>query len=285
MASVALRSEEYVGLGVAVAAHIALVGLLLVPRPARMDTVPDRIEVTISDDVGLTSTSPDPAAEAAPDVAPVLGEPVPPDALPEAEPVPEPPRPQPKAESPRPAPRPAQKPAPRPAVKAEPPRPAAKPAPARAPRPAAGPERPAQRSAGASRVGDDFLKGVPGGRSAARSNGPPAQVAGPQVQASLLGAISRALRPHWQGKVPEGADAEKLVTVLRWNLNRDGSLAGPVEFVRQEGRTDANQPQWDRHREQAIRAVQLAAPFDLPEQYYDTWKRVGPIRFDKRLSQ
>jgi hypothetical protein len=101
---------------------------------------------------------------------------------------------------------------------------------------------------------------------------------------SLLGAISREIKPHWQGKAPEGADAELLVTVLRWNLNRDGTLAGTPTVVRQEGITDTNRPQAPRHAEQAIRAVQLAAPFDLPDQYYDTWKRVT-IRFDKRLSQ
>jgi hypothetical protein len=126
---------------------------------------------------------------------------------------------------------------------------------------------------------------VPGAREAGPSRNPPAQAAGPQVQASLIAAISRALRPHLQGKMPVGVDDDKLVTVLRWNLNRDGTLAGPVEFIRQDGRTEANRAQWERHREQAIRAVQLAAPFDLPDQYYDTWKRVGPIRFDKRLSQ
>ena len=29
----------------------------------------------------------------------------------------------------------------------------------------------------------------------------------------------------------------------------------------------------------------LAAPFDLPEQYYDSWKRVAAFRFDRKLSQ
>jgi hypothetical protein len=143
--------------------------------------------------------------------------------------------------------------------------------------------RPATRP-GASRVGENFLEGVPGARSTGTARTPPAQAAGPAVQSSLLGAISRSIRPHWQGKVPEGADSEKLVTILRWNLNRDGTLAGTPQVVRQEGITDANRPQAARHAEQAVRAVQLAAPFDLPEQYYDTWKRVT-IRFDKRLSQ
>ena len=318
MAGAALRSEERIGLGVAIVAHAALVALLLVQRPAAIVMPPDRIEVTISDEVGLTSTSPEPRAQAAPDVAPTIGEPPPPEPAPaEPEPAPPTPRPEPARPEPpkaaprpkvepRPEPRPTAKarpqPKPRPAPKAtarpDPPRPAPKAPASRAPsRPApkaaaspaaraspAPPTRASERPAGGSRIGDDFLKGVPGAREAGPSRNPPAQAAGPQVQASLLGAISRALRPHWQGKAPEGADSEKLVTVLRWNINRDGTLAGRPEVVRQEGITAANQPQAARHAEQAIRAVQLAAPFDLPEEYYNTWKRVT-IRFDKRLSQ
>jgi hypothetical protein len=55
--------------------------------------------------------------------------------------------------------------------------------------------------------------------------------------------------------------------------------------VGQQGITDANRPQAQRHAEQAIRAVELAAPFDLPAKYYSAWKRVASFRFDRRLSQ
>ena len=37
--------------------------------------------------------------------------------------------------------------------------------------------------------------------------------------------------------------------------------------------------------EQAIRAVELAAPFNLPPEYYNAWKRVSSFRFDRKLSQ
>jgi hypothetical protein len=53
--------------------------------------------------------------------------------------------------------------------------------------------------------------------------------------------------------------------------------------VRQEGITDSNRPQAARHAEQAIRAVQLAAPFDLPPEFYDKWKRIRAWRFDRKL--
>jgi hypothetical protein len=138
-------------------------------------------------------------------------------------------------------------------------------------------------SAGATRIGADFLKGVPGAQSNGPAHNPPAAAIGPAVQSALSGAITRQLKPRWVS--PQGADAEKLVTILSWNLNRDGTLAGAPRLVRQEGITDANRPQAARHVEQAIRAVELAAPFDLPDEYYDAWKRVASFRFDKRLSQ
>ena len=56
-------------------------------------------------------------------------------------------------------------------------------------------------------------------------------------------------------------------------------------MLRTTGQTDSNRPQVERHQEQAIRAVRLAAPFKLPGEYYDAWKLLSPIGFDKRLSQ
>jgi hypothetical protein len=136
---------------------------------------------------------------------------------------------------------------------------------------------------GASRVGSDFLKGIPGGEARGAAQNPPAARAGPQVAASLAQAISRELKPRWNA--PQGAEADQLVTVLSFDLNADGSLAGRPRVVSQSGVTEANRPQKDRHAEQAIRAVQLAAPFDLPDQYYSLWKHVASFRFDRRLSQ
>ena len=112
---------------------------------------------------------------------------------------------------------------------------------------------------------------------------PPAATAGPQVKAALAGAISRQLKPYW--RTPQGVDTEQLVTILSFDLNPDGSLAGPVRLVRQEGITDSNRPQAKLHLENAIRAVKLAAPFPLPSEYYDTWKHLTNVHFDRTLSQ
>lgn len=291
MASDAMRGDERIGLGVAIAAHLGLVALLIW-RPPSAPTIPppERMTVTFSDNVGLTSTSPEPMANAAPDMAPAIGEAPRPEPVAEPEPAPVP-VPQPREIAP-PLPRPVPKPVAK--VQPAPPKPVAKPAEPAPPRPkqtsaarqqqqAEAAQRPSTKApAGGSRFADAFKTGVSGATQTGTSRNAPAAGAGPS-QASLASAISRELKPNWVA--PQGADAEQLVTILAWSLNRDGTLAGTPRVVRQDGITDANRPQAARHAEQAIRAVQLAAPFDLPEEFYDSWKRISSFRFDKRLSQ
>ena len=299
-----LRLEEAAGLVVAVAAHLALAAWLALkpPTPAPLP-VPERMTVTFSADVADQSTAPKPAAEAAPAIAPVVSAYPVPDPAPEpvatpvraprAEPLPRqpsPPKPQPLPKPPakaqlQPKPLPQTKPSPLakplPAKLVTPPKPAARSAPALTPAKAA---PPARSAGGASRFGDAFRAGIPGGQNpAAKANEAPAQTIGPAVKAALSGSIARQLKPKWSA--PQGAEADQLVTVLSWELNPDGTLAGPPRLVSQTGITDANRPQAQRHVEQAMRAVRLAAPFDLPPDLYPAWKRVGQFRFDRKLSQ
>ncbi len=329
-----LRREEKLALGVAVVAHAALIAALTLSPPGKsIKPPPQRMVVTIADDVADKATSPEPNAQTAPDVAPALGEqqqaaepetappapvekvqpaPPPPAPVERPQPKPEPPRPappkpQPKPQpvvrhEPRPEPRPQPRPEPRPQARPAPPKPApARPAPAR-PAPEHTPAKPAPRQAehapgrdkpaptpprkapqGGDRIGKDFLAGLPSNSNPGASRNPPAQTAGPDVRASLGMALSRQIKPHWQG--PSGVEVDKLVTVVAWNLNPDGSLAGKPVIVSQSGITDANRAQAHRHAELAIRAVELAAPFNLPPQYYNSWKRVSAFRFDWKLSQ
>jgi outer membrane biosynthesis protein TonB len=302
-----LTREEGIALGVAVAAHLALIAALTLSPPGKdIKPPPQRMTVTFADEVADKSMSPEPNAQSAPDVAPELGEPQPqPEVLPQPQPLPEPPRPQPAPQpkpqpvppppkpAPRPVPQPKPQPRPQPAPpkpappKPAPPKPAAKPAPAKsaaAARPAD--DRPRRRPdapTGGSRIGDDFLKGIPGSTNPGTSRNPPADAVGPVPVASLVSAISREIKPNWTA--PQGVDADKLVTVLAWDMNPDGSLAGRPRVVSQSGITDANRAQAQRHAELAIRAVQLAAPFNLPAQYYSAWKRIKEFRFDRKLSQ
>ena len=168
-----------------------------------------------------------------------------------------------------------------PPVKPAPPQPkAAAPQPAKPAKPAP----PVKAGGGGSRLGSDFLKGLPGGQTpGARDAVPTAQGIGPAVKAALSGAIARQLKPRWVA--PQGAEADQLVTVLSWDLNLDGTLAGAPRVVSQSGITDANRAQAQRHAEQAVRAVRLAAPFDLPPDLYAAWKHVAQFRFDRKLSQ
>ena len=83
---------------------------------------------------------------------------------------------------------------------------------------------------------------------------------------------------------PSGVEVDQLVTVVRFRLNTDGTLDGTPEVLRTNGVTNANRAQVNRHQEQAIRAVRLAAPFNLPEEYYSGW-RVITSNFDNRLAQ
>ncbi len=288
MAVARIRTDEVFALLLALLAHVALLAFLVLRPPnAAMLPPPERITVTLSEDVSLNSKSPQPAAKAAADVAPVIA-PLPaqpPNPLPTPQPLvkikpqPSPPKPVPHI-----APAPPLKPPLR-AIASTAPKTASKIVPAApAPRPPLTPPlHPTTQAVGGSRLGNDFLKGMSGTQATGAARNPPAAAIGPAVQSALTGAISRQLKPKWA--VPQGVDTERLVTVLSWNLNRDGSLAGAPVVLRQEGINDANRPQAARHAEQAVRAVQLAAPFNLPPEYYDAWKRVASFRFDKRLSQ
>lgn len=267
-----LAREDRLGLMVAIAAHVALVALFIArdETPASFE-IPERMVVSLADEVSLESTAPDPSAEPAASYAPTLAE-VP------APPAPEPierevaraivPDPAPvTTPRPQPARQPRATPAPRPTTAARP-----RPQPAPAPAPA-----PPRERAGGSRIGADFLEG----RSDAEGrSGTPAATFGPAEAASLNSAIARQLKPHWQA--PSGVDAEQLVTIVRFRLNRDGSLEGAPSCASQSGVTASNTPQKDLHCERAVRAVRTAAPFNLPDQFHEHWRLVNS-RFDRRL--
>jgi outer membrane biosynthesis protein TonB len=277
-----LRREEKLGLGIAVALHLALFAALVIEARRDGPAIPpaERMTVSLADEVSLESTAPHPSQDSQAAVAPVLApqsEPIP---APVTEPVPAPMRT--VIEQPAPQPKPAPKPVQKAVVPAKTP---AKPEPSpKAAAPAKAPAKPqpapSQKSGGGSRIGADFLKGVSAGERA--DAGTPAATFGAAERASLQAAINRQLKPEW--KAPEGVDVEKLDTVITWDLNPDGSLKGQPRFVSQTGKTDSNAPQQRRHIEQAIRAVQIAAPFKLPPEFYDQWKRLT-WHFDRNLSR
>ena len=305
-----LTGEEALGLGVAIAAHAALIAALtLSPLGRKVQPPPQRMTVSLADAVSDQSTSPKPDAQAAPDQAPDLGEPdhadqplppapPPPVAKPEPAPKPKPvakpePKPEPKP-IPKPAPKPKPEPKPEPKPKAEPKpkpehQPAAKakaePAPKEHDKPAGGDTRahphPAKPTGG-SRIDQSFLNGIPGSTTPGTDKVSPGDKPAAVSAADVRSAISRQIKPHWTA--PQGIDVEKLITVVAFSLNPDGTLAGRPVLKTQEGITDANRAQAQRHVELAIRAVQLAAPFHLPAAVYAQYRRFE-FRFDRKLSQ
>lgn len=254
-----LSREERIGLGAAVVAHAALAVALAVhaTRDPPDYTPPERIDVSLATEVSLQSTAPDPSSDPAASTAPEMAD------LPqEVQEVVE-----------APAPQPVERPV------ATPPRrePTPAPTPTRRPTPTPTPSATATQQAQGSRLSDDFLEGS---SNAQGESGSPAATFGRAERAALASAITRQLRPHWTA--PSGIEVDQLVSVVAWELNRDGSLRGRPRCVSQRGITDSNRPQASLHCERAIRAVQLAAPFNLPDQFYSRWDDLE-WDFDRRL--
>jgi len=264
----AISRDEKIALGVAVAAHAVLVAVLAIGAPGKqVAPPPKRMTVTLAEEVADRSTSPNPFEQAAPEEAPVLGEAPPlPQPLPEPVVPPQPaPQPAPRSQPtpPRPAPRPV----------AQPPRPAAQPAP-RDTRDRRRPDAP-----GGSRIGSDFLKGVPTGtRPAAQGN--PAEAISDTAKASARQSIANEVLPFWNRCVVDGADIEKLSVRIVMHLDQSGRLLSmdPPEV---SGRTPANAPQVGRFTECAQSAIRSASPFNLPVASYDFWKNY-PVRLRKQ---
>lgn len=270
------RREERTGLFVAVAFHMGLVLVLLVQPAERGKIIPtERMTVNLAEDVGMVATAPEPVPESRAATAPEISE----TPAPALEPV----------VQPQPAPLPVQPPVRRPVERVQSPipaptraadtRPRRRPEPSRAqeqPRP----QQPAQRGGG-SRVGDNFLAGA-GDSARTEETRTPASQIGASAKASIVQAVARQIKPHWAP--PNGPEVDKIVTFVRFRLNENGSLSGRPEVVRQTGINETNRAQAERHAEQAIRAVQLAAPFDLPDEYYEAWK-VITANLDWRLAQ
>ncbi|MFL0355769.1 energy transducer TonB [Erythrobacter sp. GH1-10] len=259
------RSEDRVAIPVAIVLHLAVMALLLF-QPSRGDVldIPERMTVSLASEVSLEATAPNPAEDSRAAMAPELSdEPAPVSEADVTESIPE-------ATTP-----PTQR---RTTTSPTSPERNSPTTPTRQPDP---PARNAERGGG-SRIGEDFLPGS-GSSTTTDDTRIPASQIGASAKASIIQAIVRQIRPHWNA--PSGVDAELLVTELAFDLNEDGSLKGRPRVLRQSGETDANRPQKALHAERAIRAVQLAAPFDLPDEYYNAWKSIRGARFDRNLSR
>ncbi len=256
-----LSREERIGLLIAGTAHVALaVVLMLQDNALEPIAPPQRITVSLAEEVALETASPDPSADPAAALAPELAPVFEPEVL----------------EPPRPTSRVAQTPRPRP-IASPTRRPTPTPSASRRPSPTPSPTR----SAGGQRVSAESMRGL---TDADGMQGTTGDRPSEQQRASIQSEINRQLRPHWLRNIPQGPDVELLVTTVRFRLNRDGSLDGMPQALGSSGTNATNRAQVARHQEAAIRSVRLAAPFTLPARFYSVWDDVE-IDFDYRLAQ
>lgn len=257
MATRTLSNEDRIGLALAALGHVALVWVLVTVKPPEPLPPVERVSVTLSEEQGAVSTSPDPSANPAPDAGPELGEPAPvPEPVSATQLVP-PPRPAPAAKSPPKPPQQAQKqPTKRPFA---PPQQTTK-TPSKTP-----PTKP-----GASVLDPNYGKGITGGTG--KDKTPPASKASAQVVASWDSSIKAKVLAKMRSCPVSGLDAASLRATVNFSLTRTGGVEG-IEDFSVGGITDANQTQARPFKDCITRAIKLAAPFTgMPVEYYDQWK-------------
>lgn len=259
-----MERTEATGLTIATIGHVALFAALslgIATRPELREPV-ESLAVMLTDEVGLEAQSPNQIEPAATSLAPEIGTPEPA------------PAPAPAAQSPpqrevaRPAPTPP-RPTQQPRQRSEPQRTTTPPRPTDE-RQRRRPDRDLGARLGLSR------DGATDEASTSTSQTPPAAVAGPAVISSLQRELLRQVKPHW--RPPTGADVEALRTKVVARLDRNGNIVG-TPTVSTTGRNAANAAQVAIHQERALAAVQRAAPFNFPAEYYDAWQTIEPVLY------
>ena len=242
---------EVTGAGIALVGHAALlaaltVGLTMAANPLPM---PNAMEVSFVEEVGLVSSAPEPSTQpAALATAPEVG------------------RIEDQAAPAAPAP-------------AEPRAVAEEPAPAAARRP---PQRPAERTRRPG-LGDLNLAGL-GRDPASRSASPPAAAMSAAAMADIGSAIARQVQPCADRQVIPHPSAVRIATVMNLRLNRDGSLAAPPRVVRQSGLDDDNRRYAQRVADIAVAAFTGCAPLrGLPAELYDVPRGWSNFTMNYRL--
>ncbi|WP_432768156.1 hypothetical protein [Sphingopyxis sp.] len=249
-------------MAIAVAAHVLIIALLSVQWTAgerRFDNPPMEVDL-------IAETAPTSSAPVLSDTPPAarLGEE---DAVDIAapEPMPTPPLPEPVVRpTPTPTPKQVARPKPAPPKKA--------PAVAKA-APKAAPKAPPAKKNPARPTGrlDGITDGLGREATKAPSKGAPAAATAAEVRRSIDVSIKSAVAPRWNSCRVSGVDVDQLKTVVKFRLTQSGALAG-FSGVTTTGENDSNKFQVQRHQECAKRAVELAAPFDLPEENYSFWQ-------------
>ena len=82
----------------------------------------------------------------------------------------------------------------------------------------------------------------------------------------LVATITAQVKPCYV--MPAGADNRDIVSILKLQFNRNGSLAGTPSVIDHRGVTSTNQDYVQQMDDAAVRAVQRCAPLKLPPDLY-----------------
>lgn len=244
--------------------HVVLVVALttsLAKVPSPPEPPPVQVEFVDSEEVALTAAAPTPATPPPAAQAPA----------PSPEPTPAPPQPAPPLQQapppplPQPVTRPTPAPVPRP-LPARPSPPTARPQPAR-PAPAQTRPSPPRQS----RIGDDFLRGIPSDRDLGpREASPGAATFSAAAKASVDSAIKRQIQPCAARQPTLGPGADRIRVTVNLRLDRSGRLSRPPSLVRTAGVDEDNARFEDLAYDQAVTVFRACSPLRLPAELYST---------------
>ena len=244
--------------GLVVALTTSLANVPPTPEPPAME-----VEMVDSDEVALSAAAPTPPTPPQAAQSPTAAQPAP--APPEPQSSPPPPLPEPVL---RPAPAPVLRPAPPRPSPPQPSPPQQRATPPQQTRPAL-PRPSPQRQ---SRLGDDFLKGLPDAPAApaTRPASSGAATFSAAAKASVDQAIKRQIQPCADRQPALGAGAERIRVVLNLRLDRSGRLSRPPSVVRTSGVDEDNARFEDLVTDQAIAVYRSCSPLRLPPELYST---------------
>lgn len=104
---------------------------------------------------------------------------------------------------------------------------------------------------------------------------------GDRLTASDEAKMKAAIARCWQtGSLIGAPNADQLIVKVAFDLNRDGTLAGPPRVVNQLQISLSGNRFWAVAEQVALRAVQACQPYDfLSPDRYDTWREMQ-LNFD-----
>ena len=252
---------EIFGFGAALGGHALLLGVFALGLMASAKTAPkpESISVSLVGEIADVSSAPDAIQEES--APPATGETQP------AEP---PPAPTPVMQVEKPLPKPVPK-----AAKPDTSPPASKVTPKPLNTAAAAPPKNTKtapaKPGGLSRSFEDSINNIGKAPGAGKAVGTPAAKTATEVRRAISVSVNSEVRGPWNACKFSGVDVNLLNTVVKFELNRDGTLKRYRSVVT-TGQNESNKFQVSRHQECAKLAIGQASPFSLPNENYDFWK-------------